>query len=207
MKGLMIKDAYTLVKQMKVFLIMLVVFACIPGYSVSSFAVIYASMLPMTSIAYDERSRWDRLAAMMPYSARDIIMSKYVLGYILTGIAALLSLAAQAVASVFSSSAFGTEYVISILLVLCCAVIIQSAELPIIFRFGVEKGRLSLIILTVVIVIVIMSFGGGLVRHFAHMGMNVSFMTAACITAALVINVISVFISQKAYAKKMQAGH
>ena len=80
MKGLLLKDWYTLIKQMKIMLVLMLVFACVPGYSMAAFAVVYAAMLPVTALAYDERSKWDELAAMLPYSVREIVGGKYVLG-------------------------------------------------------------------------------------------------------------------------------
>ena len=80
MKGLLIKDWKTLLKQMKVMLAIVVVFACIPGTYMAAFALFYAAMLPVTALAYDERAKWDELAAMMPYTAKAIVGSKYVLG-------------------------------------------------------------------------------------------------------------------------------
>ena len=66
MKGLLIKDWKTLLKQMKVMLVIVVVLACIPGTYMAAFALFYAAMLPITALAYDERAKWDELAAMMP---------------------------------------------------------------------------------------------------------------------------------------------
>lgn len=80
MKGLLLKDWYTLIKQMKIMLVLMLVFACVPGYSMAAFAVVYAAMLPVTALAYDERSKWDELAAMLPYSVKEIVGGKYVLG-------------------------------------------------------------------------------------------------------------------------------
>ena len=80
MKGLLLKDWYTLTRQLKFILAMLVFFSILPGYSTVSFALVYAAMLPITALAYDERSKWDELAAMMPYSVRELVLSKYILG-------------------------------------------------------------------------------------------------------------------------------
>ena len=55
MKGLLLKDWYTLIKQMKIMLVLMLVFACVPGYSMAAFAVVYTAMLPVTAFAYDER--------------------------------------------------------------------------------------------------------------------------------------------------------
>ncbi|MEA4890523.1 MAG: ABC-2 transporter permease [Clostridiaceae bacterium] len=73
MKGLLLKDYYTLFKQAKIFILLILVFAVMPGESMTSFAVVYAAMLPITALAYDERAKWDSLAAMMPYSVRNIV--------------------------------------------------------------------------------------------------------------------------------------
>ena len=54
MKGLLIKDWKTLLKQMKVMLVIVVVFTCIPGTYMAAFALFYAAMLPLTALAYDE---------------------------------------------------------------------------------------------------------------------------------------------------------
>ncbi|MFR3921142.1 MAG: ABC-2 transporter permease [Dysosmobacter welbionis] len=82
MSALLLKDYYVIFRQMKIFLLLILVFSCIPGTFYSTFAVVYASMLPYTALAYDERSRWDQMAAMMPYSARDVVLSKYLFGWI-----------------------------------------------------------------------------------------------------------------------------
>jgi hypothetical protein len=95
MSALLRKDYYTLLRQMRFFLFMIVIFAVLPGVSMAGFAVIYAAMLPITALAYDERSKWDSLAAMMPYTPKQIVASKYVLGYIGIALAGLLALAAQ----------------------------------------------------------------------------------------------------------------
>ena len=56
MSALLLKDYYVIFRQMKIFLLLILVFSCIPGTFYSTFAVVYASMLPYTALAYDERS-------------------------------------------------------------------------------------------------------------------------------------------------------
>ena len=95
MKGLLLKDCFTLVKQMKIFLLIIIVFSLVPGYSMSAFAIVYSALLPMSALAYDERSKWDSLAAMMPYRPRDMVLSKYLLGVGAVLAAVVLSFIAQ----------------------------------------------------------------------------------------------------------------
>ena len=101
MKGLLLKDWYTLIKQMKIMLVLMLVFACVPGYSMAAFAVVYAAMLPVTALAYDERSKWDELAAMLPYSVKEIVGGKYVLGVTAVAAAGAVAAAAQLILSRF----------------------------------------------------------------------------------------------------------
>ena len=49
-------------------------------------------MLVITSLAYDERSRWDRYALTMPVSRKEMVLSKYLLGLILLTFALLINM-------------------------------------------------------------------------------------------------------------------
>ena len=100
MSALLLKDYYVIFRQMKIFLLLILVFSCIPGTFYSTFAVVYASMLPYTALAYDERSRWDQMAAMMPYSARDVVLSKYLFGWIAVAVSAAATFVLQTILSV-----------------------------------------------------------------------------------------------------------
>ena len=100
-------------------------------------------MLPYTALAYDERSRWDQMAAMMPYSDRDLVLGKYVFGWLSTAAAAAASFVLQTVLAAVWSGAEGPSVPV-ILLSVCVAVCILDITLPMMFRFGVEKARLAM---------------------------------------------------------------
>ena len=85
MLALLLKDLYTLKAQMKVFLFILIIFALAFQAEAGAFAVFYATLLPVTSLAYDEQSKWPQLALMLPYSIKDIVLSKYLLGWFQIG--------------------------------------------------------------------------------------------------------------------------
>lgn len=99
MQALILKDFYVMWKQTRVFLLVILVFSAIPGSFNAVFAVIYSAMLPYTAMAYDERSKWNQLAAMMPYSDRDIVLSKYAFGWLFILAATVASLVLQAALS------------------------------------------------------------------------------------------------------------
>lgn len=139
MKALLLKDGYVLCKQLKFLLLALIIFCVMPGLSASAFSMIYVIMLPITTLSYDERSKWNQLSAMMPYTSRQIVVSKYLLGYIGAGAVALLSCISQ----VIFNRGVTEDPVLTILMLPCVGAIILSVLLPVMIRLGTEKGRLA----------------------------------------------------------------
>ena len=138
MKGLLIKDWKTLVKQTKVMLAITALLACVPSTYMSAFALFYAAMLPITALAYDERAKWDELAAMMPYTARSIVGSKYVLGLTLVLPVLALSMLSRLLVH---STPIVSEETMSLLITAELSLILMAIDLPFMFHFGVEKGE------------------------------------------------------------------
>lgn len=145
MKGLLLKDCYTITKQLRIFLILIPVMAVTGGVSMSAFAVLLGSVLPMTAIAYDERSKWNELAAMMPYSKGNLVISKYLLGYLCMFGAAILVVIGQLLIKAFGIA--HTESNINMLLfAITSGLVFIAINTPILFKFGSEKGRFVFII-------------------------------------------------------------
>lgn len=86
MIGLIKKDLYVAERSGRMLLVLALVFSVVPGMGSfgSTYALMLALMMPLTSIAYDERSKWDRYAAMLPYTPGQIVWSKYLLSYFYT---------------------------------------------------------------------------------------------------------------------------
>lgn len=202
MKALLLKDCYTLMKQIKIYIIMIIIFAIIPGYSISSIAMFYAAMLPITALAYDERSKWNSLAMMMPYSDESIVGSKYMLGYIAVAAASLLSITAQIVLNLIKNTAFEIESILSIILIACIATVLQAFNLPFMFKFGVEKGRLAFFALIAIATALGVLFGDRLSGFLSASFTNVFTAMIVSIIFALVVNLISVLISIVIYKKR-----
>ena len=199
MKALILKDTYVIFRQMKYFLVMILLFSALPSGFNNAFAVIYTSMLPYTALAYDERSKWDQMAAMMPYSTRDVVLGKYVFGWLCIGAAAVLSGLFQAVLSLVTDrEVLPGTLVLSVLGALC----ILAITLPVMFRFGVEKGRLAMFLIIFLvcgtagaIASITVSGDGG---AFAFQGPILVVMSIA----ALVLTAVSVPLSIRFYTKR-----
>lgn len=149
MKGLLIKDCYVLFREARVFLLIVVIFCFIRNPCTQGFAIMYASMLPFTTMGYDEQSKWDYLAEMMPYSRRDMVLSKYIIGILATLAVAVLQTFSALVLQVFSPDGLLNEHLSSIVIYICCGLLLMAVDLPVLFKLGSEKGRMVYLLITV----------------------------------------------------------
>ena len=200
MKALLLKDTYVIWKQMKIFLIIILVFSAIPSGFNSAFAVIYAAMMPYTAMAYDERSKWDQMAAMMPYSTRDIVLGKYVFGWLCITAAAVLSALLQGLLSFLGTNLSPVLLAMSVLGALC----VLAITLPVMFRFGVEKGRLAMFLL----IFLVCGTAGGISSISISEGSGATFafqnlILPLLVVAAVVLTAVSVPLSMRFYRERM----
>jgi len=202
MIGLLLKDYYTLIKQAKLFILFILVFAILPGMSMTSFAIIYASMLPITAIAYDERAKWDSLAVMMPYTPKQIVFSKYVLGYVCIVAAAIFAIGIKAVTGIVQHTATTSETYFSILLMACVALLILAVNLPIIFKFGVEKGRIAFILIIVLVALAGMALIEKVSVFLSAVTLGLGVIILGIGVCIVIINGLSIYLSTTIYKRK-----
>lgn len=197
MKALLLKDYCVLWKQLRFFLLFILIFSALPGGFNGVFAVTYAALLPYSCIAYDERSKWDQLAAMMPYTARDLVLSRYVLGWIAAAGACALSLVLQGVFSTLLDTGF---YPVTLVLAFFACLTTLAITLPLIFRFGVERGRLLMFL---IIFLVCGSAGalGGIADATSGLPPAAVWLL---LPVSLVLTVLSVPLSIRWYAHRYQ---
>ena len=201
MAALLTKDYYTLTRQAKMFLLIIAVFAFIPGFALATMAVVYAAMLPMTALAYDERAKWDSLAAMMPYSARDLVMCKYVIGYIAVVLVSVVTVAVQTVMAAVKSTAIEPGMLASVLMSAGFSLILLAVNLPIMFRFGVEKGRIAFLVIFGALGAVIAVTSDQLDVLIAGAAESLGLGALVIFAAAVAVNVISIAISVAWYKR------
>ena len=197
MKALLLKDYCVLWKHLRFFLLFILIFSALPGEFNGVFAVTYAALLPYSCIAYDERSKWDQLAAMMPYTARDLVLSRYVLGWIAAAGACALSLVLQGIFSSILDTGF---YPVTLVLAFFACLATLALTLPLIFRFGVERGRL---IMFLIIFLVCGSAGAlGAVADTASGPPPAAVWLL--LPVSLVLTALSIPLSVRWYAKRYQ---
>lgn len=203
MRALLLKDYYTLSKQLRLYLVFILVLSAIPEMNLSAIASIYAAMLPITAIAFDERSKWDQLAVMMPYSKRDLVMSKYVIGYIGVVVCYMLSMGIQLVISAVTKQPFTTETALVIVITACVALILLAINLPIMFWLGVERGRIVFMVLIAITVFVGMMSAESATNMLSTSSLTAGMLLGISALVAIIINTASILISHRVYQRKM----
>jgi len=203
MKGLILKDLMGLKKFSKNYLIFILFYAVIGLFSnmyalFSGFIMVFAFMLPITAVSFDERSKWDSYALTMPISRKDIVLSRYLLGLIFAGAAVVICFVYTLITS---GENFGTSLLLSGAFFLV-GMLFFSIIFPILLKVGVEKGRLTMIIIFLLPTVIIMTL--------SKIGFDFSkpseqtLMTIAWIAPFVVIAIFvaSIFLSFRIYSKK-----
>jgi ABC-type transport system involved in multi-copper enzyme maturation permease subunit len=202
MKGLLLKDFYTLLKQLKLYLVFIVILSVIPSMNMTSIGIVYAAMLPITVIAFDERSKWDQLAVMMPYTRNELVLSKFLIGYIAVAVTCLISLGIQVIIGAVNGQALTMEQMLTVVLTAFAGVILLAINLPFMFWLGVERGRIVFLVLIAATV-----FLGMMSVDSIKAMMDYSTITSATLllggaAAVIVSNVVAVAISNRVYQRK-----
>jgi len=148
MKGLLLKDLYMMKKYCRAYLIIAVVFIAVSfASSENLFFIFYpcllCGMIPVNLLGYDERSRWCLYSETMPYTRKQIVSGKYLIGLMTQGATILVSGIVQAIRLQMRGSFRFGDYLAMMLLLLILSMISSSITLPFMFKKGVEKGRIA----------------------------------------------------------------
>jgi len=152
MRGLLMKDIYNLSKSVKQLTISLALFfvLAINMKSVTYLVfmmLILSSMLVLTSLSYDEMAKWDKYALTMPIKRSEIVKEKYILFLLLT----LTSTFISNVVGIILTNIFELESVKELMMttisITSGIIILYSILFPVLFKLGVEKGRMMMYVI------------------------------------------------------------
>ena len=149
MKGLLLKDFYMAAKYCRTYILIGVVFIAVSfagSNSENMFFVFYpcllCGMVPVNLLAYDERSRWLEYSGPLPYTKAQIVSGKYVLCLCLQGVLLVLTALSQTVRMCMRGSFSPESLGLTLMILAAMALIVPSLMLPVIYKLGVEKGRM-----------------------------------------------------------------
>lgn len=191
MKGMLLKDMIS-IRRTLVVLLMIVIFA-LGGDNTFAFALFYTLMLPINLLAMEERSRFDRLMPMLPMTGLQCVLDKYIVTYVGMAIMLAVSVAVQSLrGGALALPAF-------VLPAMAFTLIGHAVTVPLMIRFGVERGRWIYMLVIIV--------GAGLLGVFSELvklelSLDWAGLSAAIFALAVVMNVGSLLLSQKLFEKR-----
>ena len=107
------------------------------------YPILMAAIIPMSLISYDERDQWTHYSGALPYSRKQLVSVKYLVGLIFLMGAFLVVMAVWTVKAVIQNTfSLGNFLAIGGIL-LPIGFIGPSLLLPVVFKFGAEKGRIA----------------------------------------------------------------
>lgn len=156
MKSLILKDLYNIGHNAKSMLLILLVFAIglIMASGVESYIIssgVLCSMMIVTTFTFDDHCKWSKYALVMPICKKDIVKAKFI-------VLIIFCIAGICVGTIFGVAggvamhkmALSMEGIVTMLFMgfvgLIVSVIFGSMSIPLVFKYGAEKGRMLLLI-------------------------------------------------------------
>lgn len=152
MKGLIRKDLYMMKTYFRISWVIVLIFLVVGAVNEkASFYYIYSCMmggiLPISLLSYDEKERWMDYADTLPVSTNTIVRSKYLLGLIFSVAVSVLATISYAIGCKVSRGGDLSGVPGMAVTFFCISLLPAILLMPVIFKFGVEKGRVLYYIL------------------------------------------------------------
>lgn len=159
MKGLLIKDCYVIWKQAKFTLVLIALYLIIGAFNSNSsfwisFSALFISTMPVTAMGLDERCKWDKYEVMLPYSRKDIVLSKYILGITCSFLTIIFyGIVKIGVMAVMKEGFQPLVILYGLFPYVAAPFFFLGLNFPIMFKLGVEKGRMWFILSMVIFMV------------------------------------------------------
>lgn len=205
MKACLIKDFLTCKSILKSYLFMIGVFFVI-SIALENFGIVAGILciVPLmnliNSLAYDEKSKWEKMALCSTVTRKEIVISKVVYATILTmGATILTCIVYYLIEGNLAGSLFvgGTLGIISITYCLFIT--------PLLFKYGAEKARtflLGTLLIPIILIMCLWFFGKDLLINITTINIGVLLVISlACLITiwTLLINLSIKIVTKKDY--------
>ncbi len=220
MKGLIIKDLLQLKSYLKSLIFFIFIFICVSlepqNTSTDGLLIIMMTlglgMFGIATFSYDEMAKANKYILTFPLTKKEIVLSKYILQFILTITGAILGIILSVIISLVLNKGIPSFIdLISIALSGMFGIgLVESIQMPCFYKFGAEKGRIYMFIITIVV-----AFGAGAIVMLGEkmtntFSINLSsinnilevFFPIILLGVILIEYFISYKISYKIYSKK-----
>lgn len=205
MKGLLIKDILNMKNYMKQLVLVLIFFIAYGiflknGTFVGTMITLMLSMQVITTMSYDEYAKWDKYALTMNINRKDIIISKYIFFTISIIIGIVVGITTSIAINQIAKLDTGmNEIIVTSIVVPCIFAILFSIIIPVVFKTGVEKGRIVMMLILFIPAILV----GAIVKisEKANITMpspsNLEILMKFGVLGLVLLTILAVFISYK----------
>ena len=209
MKGLLLKDFYTIWKAGRIFITLYIFIAAVSGmnlqngWSYMGFWMVMMDAQTLSTFSYDHSCNWNRFALTMPVTRKDVVQSKFLLQLLIVfgSMLAYLVLAAlvSLVLRTFEVKAF-CNMLLAAWLVFWVVLLMGSVSTLLLFRFPPEYVRLISILVYVIPACVFMGAGSIFVQEIAdNPAVLPAAFSAMLLPAAIAIPILSLVVSGLCY--------
>ena len=214
MKGLLLKDLLqlkTYIKSMSIVLIMysFMIFSEENVNSMMSLAttifMILGTMIALSTFTRDEKGNINRYLLTLPVDKKDLVKEKYVLSLITILIGALFGTIISLVAIKVTAKPFPNieDFLSSVLGGITGVSLLVGLQIPFMYKYGAEKGRISIYVLAIIILFI------SSIPNLFHWHINFTIPTIMdklfpiiLLLIITIIYLVSYFISLKIVEKK-----
>ncbi len=208
MKSMILKDLYNISHNARSMALTMTVLACtlfssgIEGYLAMS--IFMFSMMIATTFSFDDMSKWNSYALVMPVGKKQVVAAKFVVLLLFCTAGAFWGLGIGSIAGILIPAVeFSTAMLLELLLYtpiyILLGMLYGGLCIPLFFRYGAEKARTLVIFSAAVIValVLLVDFIGD--RFFADAD---TILGVLCTAAALLLLYLSYRISCSIFEKK-----
>ena len=197
MKGLLLKDGYQTVSQMKTMYLTVAVVLVVWIFSTSdsyafpiSYAAIFLGVLPVNLLGYDQNSGWVEYSLTLPVSKKVLVAEKYLVGLLCAAASVVIGGLFVVVLSLRKGAALDRTALFFVGNGVNTILLMNGISLPLMYRFGAEKARM-IYILTFAGFGALIAGGGALVDEFQ---INGRFQASIGLGAALFVVVLVLYV-------------
>ncbi|MCI8330846.1 MAG: ABC-2 transporter permease [Bacilli bacterium] len=154
MLGLIKKDIYITKNNLKILLLIAVVYLIATKGNIEQIIFMLSFMsviITMTSFSYDMYNHWDTFVCSLPNGRKNVVLSKYISGTIIITLMTIILLAISYPLSMINKNIEIKELLTLIIMSMQGVLIIESFMYPVIFKFGIEKARYIIFIMSFLI--------------------------------------------------------
>ncbi len=203
------KDFLMIKANIKIFILIMIVyilmsFSSAGEFDMAFFFPFFAAILFLSTFSYDEFNNWNAYAITLPNGRKNLLKGKYVGTILIVLLTSILSLGISIGLGIYKDTLVIEEIISSLLTSLVTMFIVVSFSYPLIYKLGVEKGRIAMMIIIFV--------GAGIMASlektigFDKLESIFSFLNdwyyIALPLVIIISLLISYFISIKIYLKK-----